>query len=125
MPETTTGRGPLGAEISNAVVRLVHEYTGRGPTRARTHFIKDLVVVELRDTLTKGEKSLVSDGRSQVVLDMRKAYQQTMRSDLVGTIERLTGRTVAAFFSDNSIDPDMALEAFALEPEPEPEPEPT
>lgn len=36
------------------------EYTGRGPTKARTYVNEDLVSVLLRDTLTKGERSLVS-----------------------------------------------------------------
>ena len=70
----------------------------------------------LRDTLTKGERSLVADGRAQLVLDMRKAYQQTMRNDLVAGVEEITGRKVIAFFSDNHIDPDMAMESFVLEP---------
>ena len=52
-------QGPRSAAISNMVVRLVSAYTGRGPTNARTHISEDLVTVVLRDTLTKGERSLV------------------------------------------------------------------
>ena len=94
----------------------VSEYTGRGPTKARTHISDDVVTVMLRDTLTKGERSLVSDGREELVLSMRKAFQRTMRSDLVAGVEEILGRKVIAFFSDNSIDPDAAAEVFLLAP---------
>jgi uncharacterized protein YbcI len=114
-PDHTTS-GSTGAQISNAVVRLVREYTGRGPTKARTYFEDDLITVVLHDTLTKGERSLVRDGEAQRVLDTRKAYQHTMRGDLIAAVESASGRTVCAFFSDNSIDPDMAVETFALNP---------
>lgn len=108
--------GSQSAAIANAVVHLVNEYTGRGPTRARTHFSDDLITVVLRDTLTKGERSLVRDGLADLVLKTRKAYQDTMREDLVTEVERITGRTIAAFLSDNHIDPDIAIETFVLEP---------
>lgn len=108
--------GAQNAAIANAVVHLVNEYTGRGPTRARTHFSDDLITVVLRDTLTKGERSLVRDGLADLVLKTRKAYQDTMREDLVSEVERITGRTIAAFLSDNHIDPDIAIETFVLEP---------
>src|SRR5215204_2848723 len=88
------GVGALASSISNAVVRLISEYTGRGPTKARTHLHEDLVTVVLQDTLTKGERSLVRDGEHQLVLTMRKAYQSTMRDDLVEAVESLTGRRV-------------------------------
>jgi uncharacterized protein YbcI len=109
-------QGPRSAAISNMVVRLVSEYTGRGPTRARTHISDDLVTVVLKDTLTKGERSLVRDGRESLVLDMRKAFQNTMRDDLVAGVEAIIGRRVVAFMSDNHIDPDFAVESFVLEP---------
>jgi hypothetical protein len=32
-----TATGPHGLAISNLVVRLLSDYTGRGPTKARTH----------------------------------------------------------------------------------------
>jgi uncharacterized protein YbcI len=111
-----TAQGSAGAQISTAVVHLVREYTGRGPTKARTYFNEDLVTVVLHDTLTTGERSLVRDGEAERVLDTRKAYQRTMRAVLVQAVESATGRTVCAFFSDNSIDPDMAVETFALDP---------
>ena len=60
------GAGSVAADISNAVVRLLSEYTGRGPTKARTHIHEDLVTVVLRDTLTKGERSLVAAGKTDV-----------------------------------------------------------
>jgi uncharacterized protein YbcI len=108
--------GPRAAAISNMVVRVVSEYTGRGPTQARTHIGEDLVTVVLKDTLTKGERSLVRDGREALVLTMRKAFQDTMRADLVAALETITGREVAAFMSDNHIDPDVAVESFVLKP---------
>ena len=108
------------ANISNRVVQLMSTYTGRGPTKAWTSIDQDLVSVVLRDTLTKGERSLVADGRSELVLTMRKAYQSTMRDELVAAVEQQTGRTVIAFLSDNHIDPDIAIESFLLESPAEP-----
>ena len=74
------------------------------------------MTVVLRDTLTKGERSLVRDGRESLVLEMRKAFQNTMREDLVAGVEAIIGRQVVAFMSDNHIDPDFAVESFVLEP---------
>ena len=105
------------ARISNLVVRLLHDYTGRGPTRARTVIDNDLVTVVLHDTLTKGEQSLVSDERADLVLEMRHAYQQTIRDEMIAGVQDVLGRKVIAFLSANHIDPDLAVETFLLEPE--------
>jgi len=110
--------GARAAAISNLLVRLMAEYTGRGPTKARTYINEDLVTVVLQDTLTKGEQSLVRDGRASLVLDTRKAYQQTMREDMVTGVEEIMERRVMAFLSDNHIEPDVAVESFVLTPVP-------
>ena len=39
--------GEMRATISNAIVRLQAEYYGKGPTRAKTYIVEDLVVVVL------------------------------------------------------------------------------
>ena len=112
----TAPSGSKAAAIANHVVRTISEYTGRGPTKARTHISEDVVAVVLRDTLTKGERSLVADGLDDLVLTMRKAFQATMRHDLVAGVEQILGRRVIAFMSDNHIDPDAAVEVFLLAP---------
>jgi uncharacterized protein YbcI len=104
-------------QISDLVVQHMRACTGRGPTKARTSIDRDLVSVVLYDLLSKGERSLISDGRAQLVLDMRQAFQQTMRDDLIIGVERVTGRTVTAFMSANHLDPDIAIESFVLEPQ--------
>ena len=109
--------GELTAAISNLTVRLLSEYTGRGPTKARTHISGDLVAVVVKDTMTKGERSLVRGGESERVLDTRKAYQRTMRAELTQGVEELIGREVIAFMSDNHINPDVGVEIFILAPD--------
>ena len=106
----------LSASISNAIVRLLAESTGRGPTKARTTIDRDLVVVMLANALTKGERYLADNGRDGQVLDMRAAYQAAMEDDCCAAVEELTGRKVIAFMSANHIAPDMAAEIFVLEP---------
>jgi len=109
-----------GAAISAAVVGLLYEYTGRGPTHARTTISADTIVVTLRDSLTKAERTLARAGQATQVLAMRRAFQTTMRADLIAIVERITGRTVEAFLSDNLHDPDVAVEVFIMRHEDRP-----
>jgi uncharacterized protein YbcI len=109
--------GSMSAAISNAVVRLLSEYTGRGPTKARTYIDENLITVVLQDTLTKGERSLVRNGELALVLANRKAFQNSMAADMIAAIEQLSGRSTIAFLSDNHIDPDIAIESFVLSPQ--------
>lgn len=112
------GRGTTAAAISNGAVRILQEYTGRGPTKARTSINRDSVMVLFGDTLTKGEKKLAELGDAAVVLEMRHRFQLAMRDDLVGLVEQTMERDVVAFMSSNHIDPDMAAEVFVFEPLP-------
>jgi uncharacterized protein YbcI len=109
------GKAP-SAMISTSAVRLLHEYTGRGPTKAKTTVDHDSVMIVLADTLTTGERTLVDNGRADRVLELRHDYQQIMRGDLVALVERQLDRKVVAFMSQNHIDPDLAVEVFILEP---------
>jgi uncharacterized protein YbcI len=105
------------ATISDAAVRLLREYTGRGPTGARTTINHDSVMIVLRDTLTKGERILVENGKADRVIEVRHDFQLVMKDDLVGAVEDTLDRKVIAFMSTNHVDPDLAVEVFVLEPE--------
>jgi uncharacterized protein YbcI len=117
-PEPLEVSGSLLSAISNAVVRIVHDYTGRGPTKARTSIRDDVVVVMLQESLLKAERSLIRDGKRQLVVDMRRSFQQTMRGELSAAVEMLTERRVIAFMSDSQLEPDYSAEIFVLESSP-------
>jgi uncharacterized protein YbcI len=102
------------AKIATSVVQLLHEYTGRGPTKAKTTINDGVVTVLLADTLTRGERTLVDHGHADRVLQVRYDYQTAMRDRLVEIVERELDRKVIAFMSQNHIDPDLAVEVFVL-----------
>jgi uncharacterized protein YbcI len=108
--------GPIAAEISNAVVRLVREHFGKGPTQAKTLLHDDAVVTILRGGFTHAEKTLYKAGRADVVDEGRRAMQSVFEREMRTEIERLTGRRVEAFLSANHHDPDASVEIFLLEP---------
>jgi uncharacterized protein YbcI len=109
-------QGRLAAAISTAVVHVFSEHTGRGPTRARTTIDGETVVVILQDGMTKAERSLVKAGKDAEVLQLRRSFQETMRTDLIAVVEQLTGSSVQVFMSANHIAPDTAAEIFLLHP---------
>jgi uncharacterized protein YbcI len=120
MPETPAeNNGSVAADISRAIVQLIRDYTGRGPTQARTIMTPDTVMVLLSDTLTKGERKLIEHGKIDHVLQTRQQVQRMMREDAIAIIELELDRKVIAFMSDNHVEPDMAAELFVLEREPE------
>lgn len=111
--------GSLAAAISRHVVRVVSEYTGRGPTKARSSIRDNVVVCVTVDNMTKGEHHLVAAGEGDAVVGIRRKFQTTMKEDLVGGIEMLTGRKVVSFMSDHDAENDHAIEAFVLDGAPE------
>jgi uncharacterized protein YbcI len=108
--------GSKTAAISNLTVRLLSQYTGRGPTKARTYINENLVTIVLQDTLTKAEQTLVDRDRRELVLLTRSTFQDVMGDDLAAGVEEVLGRKVVAFLSANHIDPDIAIESFILAP---------
>lgn len=119
MASTITERPPggsLSAAISNAIVRITAEYTGRGPTKARTSIRDDIVLVLMQETLTKAERSLLAADQGDFVLETRRRFQSTMGADYITAVEALTERKVIAFMSANHLEPDMGAEMFVLAP---------
>ena len=72
----------MNEEINNGAVRVLREYTGRGPTKARSVIDRDSVTILLADTLTVGERRLAEGGKADHVLETRHEFQRLMRDDL-------------------------------------------
>jgi uncharacterized protein YbcI len=111
--------GTLHAAISHAVVGLLREYTGRGPTKSRTTIRDNVVVVMLEQTLTKGEQSLVNKGRVDKVIEIRHEFQEAMREESMAKVGELTGRQVIAMLSANHVNPDLGAEIYVLDGPPD------
>src|SRR3954453_8661674 len=107
--------GSLTAAISNLIVRLFSEYTGRGPNKARTTIRENVGLCVAHNSIKNGERRLVDEGEAKAVVSIRRKFQTTMRDDLVGGIETLTGQKVLSFMRNHDAAQDYAAEVFVLD----------
>ena len=113
--------GRAAVAVSNRAVELMHKYSGRGPTEARTTIDRDHVLIVMRNGLTPHERTLSEHGYEQLVLDCRRALQEIVRPELAAFVEEQFGRKVVGFMSANQIEPDLAGEIFVLAAESDPD----
>ena len=105
---------PLSS-ISRRIVQLHKEFYGKGPTKAKTYYYDDLVVVLMRGGFTRVEETLHQSGRGDSVAQQRADFQQAMFEPFKQVIEEETGRKVIAFMSTSHQHPDLLGEIFVLE----------
>jgi uncharacterized protein YbcI len=74
------------------------------------------VVCVLRGGFSRVEQTLLDGGRGEAVILQRMAFQDVMRNQFTGVIEKATGRPVIGFTSGNQQDPDLMTEVFILGP---------
>jgi uncharacterized protein YbcI len=106
--------GEIRATISREIVRLQAEYYGKGPTRARTYLVDDLVVVVLEESFTRAEKTLAERGEREAIQHIRRRFQQQMAESFTSVVEQATGRRVRVFLSETDIEQDVSVETFLL-----------
>ena len=107
--------GALLSAISNQIVAIMREHYGRGPHRAKTYVIDDIVVCVLRNGFTAVEQTMVAGGQSDQVVVMRHEFQKLMAERYKDMIQELTGRTVVAFLSQAHLEPDLTVELFFVD----------
>jgi uncharacterized protein YbcI len=106
--------GEMRATISNQIVRLQAEYYGKGPTRAKTYIVEDLVVVVLEESFTRAEKTLFERGERDAIEQIRRRFQQQMADSFCSVVEQATGRKVRTFLSETNVADDVSVETFLL-----------
>jgi uncharacterized protein YbcI len=108
--------GELLSAISTRFVKLLREHYGRGPIKAKTYALDDIIVVVLRGTgFTALEKTIMASGQPSRVVAMRHEFQGMMTARYTEAIEELTDRKVMAFMSQAHIEPDITLEVFFVD----------
>lgn len=101
--------------ISDGIAAVHREHYGRGADRTRTLIHQDVVMTRLEDCFTTVEKRMIAEGAFLQVRETRTMFQDWMRPRFTEIVEDVTDRRVAAFFSQVTHDPDMAVELFLLE----------
>ena len=108
--------GQLLAAISTNIVRILREHYGRGPMKAKTYALDDIIVVVMRGSgFTPLEKTIMDSGEPERVIAMREDFQRVMASRYRETIEELTGCKVVAFLSQAHVEPDITMEIFFID----------
>jgi len=109
--------GQLLTALSDAVVRILHDHAGKGPTVCRSHWAgDDLLVVLMSGGFTMAERTLYETGRGDAVQSSRHALHDALADRFKAHVEELTGRRVLAFMSTVHQDPDYSANLFVLEP---------
>ena len=110
--------GHLLSAISTSIVGILREHYGRGPMKAKTYVLDDIIVVVMRGSgFTPLEQTIMNSGEPDRVIAMREDFQRVMAARYKQTIEELTGRHVRAFMSGSSAAGDASVEVFLLDQE--------
>ena len=102
-------------QISNEVVRLFRTQGGKGPTRCKTYFDDDLIIVLLRGGFTAADHTMFEAGKWLNVREAKQLFQDAIQVQLTDIVERVTGREVLAFMSASHQQPDLLIEAFLID----------
>jgi uncharacterized protein YbcI len=115
-PEQLAG-GRLLVAVSDGVVRLQRNFSGKGPTTCKAYWAgADILVVMLSGGFTAAEQTLFEGGHGQSVRESRMKLQDTLEARMTEMIEELTGRQVVAFMNASHQEPDLSAAVFVLEP---------
>lgn len=108
-------RGGMLAEISNAMVGLMKQFYGKGPTAVKTYLNDDYVFCVMQGGLTRNEQTLFDRGEAELVRAYRLRFEEAMAGPIKESIERVTGRRVLAYHSQIVFEPEHAVEFFVLD----------
>ena len=111
----TASRGQLAAAISNAIVGIHSKHYGKGPTKAKTYLIDDMIVCVMQDVFTTVERTLIDAGKGELVREVRTTFQYSLRDDFMDAVSDIVGRRARSFMSQVDCQADMAVEFFLLE----------
>lgn len=101
--------------VSQAMSALHERYYGRVPVSAKSQMMGgDLLACVLGGVYTEVEKTMIELERTAIVQETRSAFQSAMQQKFIAEVERLSGRRVLAFISNQHVGPDLEVELFVL-----------
>ena len=113
----------MRAALSNALVALMKEHYGKGPTAAKSFINDEYVFTVLEGGLTRNEETLLAAGKEDLVRQYRLTFQDVVgptatgavEAEFCSAVERITERRVLTYHSQIVFDPPRSFEVFVLD----------
>lgn len=103
--------------VTDAIVGLHLRYHHHVPATARTRVLgSDLIACTLSGVSPDGEQATIDPQRHDVLQDARRELVLAVQQTSIAVVERLTGRSVAAFIPNHDVGQDTAVDLFWLAP---------
>ena len=116
-PDAPLTGDALLVAVTDAMVALHQRYHHRAPVTAKTQLLGgDLLACVMGGVYTDVEKTMIELQRTPVVQETRSLFQVAMQQKFIDAVERLSGRDVLTFISNQHVGPDMEIELFMLAP---------
>ena len=94
---TPLAGGHLLSAISTSIVGILREHYGRGPMKAKTYALDDIIVVVMRGSgFTALEQTIMDSGEPERVIAMREDFQRVMAERLHAIACRALGSATFA-----------------------------
>jgi uncharacterized protein YbcI len=100
---TPLTRGETEATFTRAMIQMEIEYLGRGPEKARTFFIDDMVIVRLQGILTRAEIKLAeSESGRELIKETRRQLFESAREHMEAMVQDILGCSLVSLHTDVS-----------------------
>ncbi len=107
--------GELLSRISNEMVKAQKEFFGKGPTKAKSYMLDDMLIIVMRGGMTTAEETMLEFGHADQVREFRQLFENAMTERLTGKMEELTGRKIVTYQSQILFDPHVVIEMFVFD----------
>jgi len=109
-------KGNLEEKITNVMIKIQKEQTGRGAGEGKSYILGDMVIVRLKGVLTPAERHLmyVSEGR-KLIKELRIHLEEATRPEMEQVIQEITGSKVISMHHDISTKTGESIDVFIME----------
>ena len=111
------GSGATRAAISNAIVRLLREHHGKGPTSSDTFLADDYVFCIAREPLTTVERTLAEGDQHNLIRQARLRLLDLTADAYKSEVGALLNREVSACHGQIVFEPTVLFIVFSLVPQ--------
>jgi len=109
-------KGNLEEKITNAMIKIQKEQTGRGAGEGKSYILGDMIIVRLKGVLTPEESHLMhaSEGR-KLVKELRIHLEDVIRPEMEQVMQKITGIKVISVHHDISTKTGESIDVFIME----------